>query len=130
MESSEPLSATRPVSHTESVVSEPKEIKPMLYVGKGKETELEALLRRSKSSRMALGRDKAPRCPRGDGDNPYHLDDLTAAADEGKDKYIRLEGILLESYEGDRAETQSFLMQFKRYILMNWGAEIAKDPFK
>jgi hypothetical protein len=37
---------------------------------------------------------------------------------------------LLESYEGDRAETQNFLMQFKRYILMNWGTEIAKDPFK
>jgi hypothetical protein len=51
-------------------------------------------------------------------------------ADEGKDKYIRLEGVLPKSYEGDWAETQNFLMQFKRYILMNWGAEIAKDPFK
>jgi Retrotransposon gag protein len=79
---------------------------------------------------MVLGGEKAPQRPHGDGDDPYHLDDLTAAADEGKDKYIRLEGVLPESYEGDWAETQNFLMQFKRYILMNWGVEIAKDPFK
>ena len=59
MESSEPLSTTCPMSHAESYVSEPEEIEPMPYVGKGKETELEALLRRSKSSRTAQGREKA-----------------------------------------------------------------------
>jgi hypothetical protein len=79
---------------------------------------------------MAQGGERAPQCPHGDRDDRYHLDDLTAVTDEGKDKYIRLEGVLLESYEGDWAETQNFLMQFKRYILMNQGAEIAKDPFK
>jgi hypothetical protein len=124
MESSEPLPTTHPASRVESLISQPEEIEPMLYVGKGKETELEALLWRSKSSQTAQG-DRPPRHPRGDGDDPYRLNDLTAAADEGKDKYIRLEGVLLESYEGDWAETQNFLMQFKRYILMNWGAEIA-----
>jgi hypothetical protein len=77
---------------------------------------------------MAQGGDRQR--PQGDGDDPYCLNDLTAAADEGKDKYIRLKGVLLEGYEGDQAETQNFLMQFKRYILMNQGAEIAKDPFK
>jgi hypothetical protein len=44
MESSEPLSTTRPVSRTESYISEPEEIEPMPYVGKGKETELKELL--------------------------------------------------------------------------------------
>jgi hypothetical protein len=37
---------------------------------------------------------------------------------------------LPESYEGDWSEMQNFLMQFRRYILMNRGTEIAKDPFK
>jgi hypothetical protein len=45
MESSEPLSTTCPVSRAESLISQPEEIEPMSYVGKGKETELEALLR-------------------------------------------------------------------------------------
>jgi Retrotransposon gag protein len=47
-----------------------------------------------------------------------------------KGKHIRLKGVLPESYEGDQHETQNFLMQFRRYILMNWGTEITKDPFK
>jgi hypothetical protein len=87
MESSEPLPTTRPGSRVESVISQPKEIELMPYMGKGKETELEALLRRSKSSQTAQG-DQAPQRPCSDRDDPYCLDDLTAAADEGKDKYI------------------------------------------
>jgi hypothetical protein len=102
----------------------------MPYIGKGKEMELEALLRWSKSFHMAQGGERHPQYPHRDRDNPYRIDDLTAVADEGKDKDIWLKGVLPESYEGDWAETQNFLIQFKRYILMNWGTEIAKDPFK
>jgi hypothetical protein len=53
MESSERLPLTHPGSPAKSIISQLKEIELMPYIGKGKETELKVLLRRSKSSRMA-----------------------------------------------------------------------------
>jgi hypothetical protein len=88
IESSKRLPSTHPRSHAKSVISQPEEIEPMPYIGKGKEMELKVLLRQSKSSHMAQGGEKNPRYPCGDRDDPYHIDDLTATADEEKDKYI------------------------------------------
>jgi hypothetical protein len=55
--------------------------------------------------------------PRGDGDDPYGLDDVL---DEpiGKNN-VRLEGIPPENFTGERGHTIPFLTKFKRFILMN-----------
>jgi Retrotransposon gag protein len=66
--------------------------------------------------------------PRGDGDDPYGLDDVL---DEpiGKNN-VRLEGIPPEKFTGERGQTIPFLTKFKRFILMNRDAAIARDPYK
>ena len=43
-------------------------------------------------------------------------------------KDIRLEGIPPDRFEGDRSKTVGFLIQFKRFMLMNQQASIARDP--
>jgi hypothetical protein len=85
------------------------------------------LTTRPGSPQMVISADESPWPP---DPNPPSLDERVTAAGNKKDKHIRLEGVLPESYEGDWHEMQNFLMQFRRYILMNWGAEITKDPFK
>jgi hypothetical protein len=85
------------------------------------------LTTRPGSPQMVISMDESPRPPDPD---PPSLDEHIATMGNKKDKHIQLEGVLLESYEGDQTETQNFLMQFRRYILMNRGAEITKDPFK
>jgi hypothetical protein len=79
------------------------------------------------SPQTVISADESPWPPDPD---PPSFDERIAAEGKKKDEHIWLEGILPESYEGDQRETQNFLMQFRRYILMNRGAEIAKDPFK
>jgi len=40
----------------------------------------------------------------------------------------RLKGQAPQIYDGDRSKTMDFLMEFKRFMLMNSGAMIAGDP--
>jgi len=68
-----------------------------------------------------------PRHPRGTGDNPFTFDDLDEP-ERMNDKGRRLEGIHPDKFEGDRSKTRRFLNQFNRFMLMNWKADIAKDP--
>jgi hypothetical protein len=79
------------------------------------------------SPQTVISVDESPQPPDPD---PPSFDECIAMEGKKKDEHIQLEGILPKSYEGDRRETQNFLMQFRRYILMNRGAEITKDPFK
>jgi hypothetical protein len=60
------------------------------------------------------------------GDNPFGVADLDAT-NENDEKYIRLEGIPPDCYDGDRNKTHQFLTQFKRFMLMNRRAAVAKD---
>jgi hypothetical protein len=52
------------------------------------------------------------RCPRGTGDDPFGVADL-GATNENDEKYIRLEGIPPDCYDGDCNKTHQFLTQFK-----------------
>jgi hypothetical protein len=85
------------------------------------------LTTRPGSPQTVISADESPPPPDPD---PPSFDERIAMEGKKKDEHIRLEGVLPKSYEGDWREMQNFLMQFRRYILMNWGAEIAKDPFK
>ncbi len=67
------------------------------------------------------------RRPQGDGDDPFTLADLDDDEEKGS-KHRRLEGNPPKAFDGDRARTIWFLTQFKRFMLMNWKADIAKDP--
>ena len=94
---------------TKDTPSEPEEDKPMPI----------------RSSETFRGR--GPRKPCGDGDDPFTLANLDN--DEEKDsKHRRLEGNPPKAFDGDRAQTIRFLTQFKRFMLMNRKADIAKDP--
>jgi hypothetical protein len=68
------------------------------------------------SPQMVISADESPRPPDPD---PPSLNECIAIEGKKEGEHIRLEGILPESYEGDWHETQNFLMQFRRYILMN-----------
>ena len=77
-----------------------------------------------RSSRTARGKD--PQRPRGTGDDPFTFGDLP---DKDKDdKGRRLEGIHPDKYNGDRSQTMRFLNTFNRFMLMNYKADISKDP--
>ena len=41
------------------------------------------------------------------------------------DKYVRLEGIPPREFDGDQSKTHQFLIQFKHFMQMNEGANIA-----
>jgi Retrotransposon gag protein len=43
---------------------------------------------------------------------------------------VRLQGIPPEKFTGERGHTIPFLTKFKRFILMNRDAAIARDPYK
>jgi hypothetical protein len=66
--------------------------------------------------------------PRGNGDDPYGLDNMLNEP-MGKNN-VRLEEIPPEKFTGERGQTIPFLVKFKRYMLMNNNAAIAKDPYK
>ena len=77
-----------------------------------------------RSSRTA--RSKEPCRPQGTRDDPFTFGNLL---DEDKDdKACRLEGIHPDKYNGDRSQTTRFLSTFNRFMLMNYKADIAKDP--
>ena len=69
---------------------------------------------------------RPPRRPAGTGDDPMTLDALTAPRGE----YLRLEGNPPDRFDGDRERTMRFLTQFRRFMLMNNDATIARDPIK
>jgi len=78
-----------------------------------------------RSSETFQGR--GPRRLHGDGDDPFTLADLDDK--EEKDiKHRHLEGNPPKAFDGNRARTIQFLTQFKRFMLMNQKANIAKDP--
>jgi len=70
--------------------------------------------------------EKPPRWPRGTGDNPFSLENLPQ--DDKEDKARWLEGIHPDKFNGDRSQTTRFLATFNRFMLMNYKADIAKDP--
>jgi len=70
--------------------------------------------------------DKPPCRPRGTGDDPFSLENLPQ--DDKEDKARRLEGIHPDKFNGDRSQTTWFLATFNRFMLMNYRADIAKDP--
>ena len=68
-----------------------------------------------------------PPCrPRGTGDDPMMLADVR----NGKDDYLRLEGMPPDRFDGNRERTLCFLTQFKRFMLMNDGAMISCNLIK
>jgi len=71
-------------------------------------------------------RNKPPCRPCGTGDNPFTLESLLQ--DDKKDKAHRLEGIHPDKFNGDRSQTTRFLAAFNWFMLMNYKADIAKDP--
>jgi len=70
--------------------------------------------------------DKPPCRPRGTGDDPFSLENLPK--DDKEDKACRLKGIHPNKFNGDRSQTTRFLATFNRFMLMNYRADIAKDP--
>ena len=67
-----------------------------------------------------------PRQPQGTGDNPFSLENLPQ--DNKEDKARQLEGIHPDKFNGDRSQTTRFLATFNWFMLMNYRADIAKDP--
>jgi len=70
--------------------------------------------------------DKPPRRPCGTGDNPFTFENLPQ--DDKEDKAHQLEGIHLDKFNGDCSQTTRFLATFNQFMLMNYRADIAKDP--
>jgi len=70
--------------------------------------------------------DKPPHQPRGTGDDPFSLENLPQ--DDKEDKARQLKGIHPDKFNGDRSQTTRFLSTFNRFMLMNYRADIAKDP--
>ena len=66
--------------------------------------------------------------PRGDGDDPYTLDDLSDNEDWYKGG--QLEGNPPTKFNGNWSKTVEFLGQFKCFMRINKAATIAKDPYK
>jgi len=69
---------------------------------------------------------KPPHRPCGTGDDPFTLENLPQ--DDKEEKACRLEGIHPDKFNGDRSQTTRFLATFNQFILMNYKANIAKDP--
>jgi len=69
---------------------------------------------------------KPPRRPCGTGDDPFTFENLPQ--EDKEDKACRLEGIHPDKFNGDHSQTTRFLAAFNRFMLMNYRADIAKDP--
>jgi len=70
--------------------------------------------------------DKPPCHPQGTGDDPFSLENLPQ--DDKEDKACQLEGIHPDKFNGDCSQTTRFLATFNQFMLMNYRADIAKDP--
>ena len=69
---------------------------------------------------------KPPHWPWGTGDDPFTFGDLP---DKDKDdKGYCLEGIHPDKYNGDWYQMTRFLNTFNQFMLINYKADIAKDP--
>jgi len=76
---------------------------------------------------LQTAHDKPPRWPCSTGDDPFSLENLPQDDNKGE-KAWWLEGIHLDKYNGDRSQTTRFLASFNWFILINYKADIAKDP--
>jgi len=72
-------------------------------------------------------RNKPPHWPCGTGDDPFSLANLP---EDKEDKARHLEGIHPDKYNGDCMQTTRFLNMFNWFMLMNYKADIAKDPIR
>ena len=70
--------------------------------------------------------DKPPCQPCGTRDNPFSLENFSQ--DDKEEKARQLKGIHPDKYNGDRSQTTRFLAAFNRFMLMNYKADIARDP--
>jgi hypothetical protein len=52
------------------------------------------------------------------------------AGQRDRDHFNKMEGIPPKPFTGDRLEMDFFLSNFKRFMTMNCGTTIARDPFK
>ena len=75
------------------------------------------------SSQTARG--KPLHRPRSTGDDPFSLENLPQ---DKEDKAHCLEGIHPDKYNRDRSQTTRFLASFNQFMLMNYKADITKDP--
>jgi len=76
------------------------------------------------SSQTAQG--KPPCQPCGTRDDPFSLENLPQ--DDKEEKAHWLEGIHPDKFNGDHSQTTRFLAAFNWFMLMNYKANIAKDP--
>ena len=67
-----------------------------------------------------------PHRPRGTGDDPMMLTDVR----KNKDDYLCLEGTPPDQFDRNCECMLRFLTQFKRFMLMNNGATISRNPIK
>src|SRR5260370_1375184 len=66
--------------------------------------------------------------PRGSGDDPFGMEDLYTTTDQPK--WGRLEGNPPEKFNGERNDTNDFLMRFCQFMSLNRDTAIARDPIK
>jgi len=66
--------------------------------------------------------------PQGTGDNPFGMTDLYTTMDQPK--WGRLEGNLPNKFDGERNDTNDFLMHFRQFMALNRDASITRDPIK
>src|ERR1700748_2232600 len=90
--------------------------------------DVEAEIHTARSSPTTHQIPPLPRQPRGTGDDPFGITDLSSEEDKKKDQGGRLEGDPPAFFEGDRSKTIAFLAEFKRFMMMNRKATIARDP--
>jgi len=122
------------IAATEAVQKEQKERPPMPFNEPSSDEDEEEDYRPKykdvfgsfgmQSSQTA--RNKPPCQPCGTGDDPFSLENLPQ--NDKEDKACRLEGIHPDKFNGDHSQTTRFLATFNRFILMNYRADIAKDP--
>ncbi len=62
------------------------------------------------------------------GDNPFGISDLYTTMDQPK--WGRLKGNPLDKFNGERNDTNDFLMRFRQFMSLNHDAAIARDPIK
>jgi hypothetical protein len=92
------------------------------------EVEEDDDMKPTRSSQTECGHSKRPWRPRGTGDDPWTMDDLGDKETNTKPKC--LEGQPPKAFNGDCSTTHKFLRNFGRFMDMNIGADIEKDPFK
>ncbi len=66
--------------------------------------------------------------PQGIGDDPFGISDLNTTTDQPR--WGRLEGNPPNKFNGERNDTNDFLMRFRQFMSLNCDAAIARDPIK